>query len=86
MRLAKMSRASFPTSVTKLPVTYARLGSGVVPGTALTFLPLQMCLPTVVMSRGVPPPRSTYVYVVAWTGFAILAGVALEALGGWGVR
>ena len=68
----------------EVPLTYAVLASGVAPGAALTFLlgAVGMCLPTVVMSRGVLTPRVTYVYVSFWITFVILAGVAFQALNG----
>ncbi len=68
----------------EVPLTYAVLASGVAPGPALTFLlgAVGMCLPTVVMSRGVLTPRVTYAYVTFWITFAILAGVAFQALSG----
>lgn len=68
----------------EVPLTYALVASGVAAGPALTFLlgAVGMCLPTVVMSRGVLAPRVTYVYVVFWITFAILAGVAFQALSG----
>ena len=61
----------------EVPLTYAVLASGVSPGPALTFLlgAVGMCLPTVVMSRGVLAPRVTYFYVAFWIAFVILAGV-----------
>lgn len=67
----------------EVPLTYAVLASGVAPGAALTFLlgAVGMCLPTVVMSRGVLSPRVTYVYVAFWVVFVILAGLSFEALG-----
>ena len=66
----------------EVPLTYAVLASGVAPGAALTFLlgAVGMCLPTVVMSRGVLTPRVTYVYVASWITFAIIAGAAYQAL------
>ncbi len=68
----------------EVPLTYAVLASGVAPGPALTFLlgSVGMCLPTVVMSRGVLTPRVTYVYVAFWIAFVILAGVTFQAFGG----
>ena len=68
----------------EVPLTYAVLASGVTPGAALTFLlgAVGMCLPTVVMSRGVLTARVTYVYVGFWITFVILAGVAFQALNG----
>lgn len=68
----------------EVPLTYAVLASGVAAGPALTFLlgAVGMCLPTVVMSRGVLAPRVTYVYVAFWIAFVMLAGVTFQALGG----
>ena len=68
----------------EVPLTYAVLASGVAPGPALTFLlgAVGMCLPTVVMSRGVLAPRVTYVYVAFWIAFVIPAGLTFQALGG----
>ncbi|MFZ0976558.1 MAG: permease, partial [Solirubrobacteraceae bacterium] len=68
----------------EVPLTYAVLASGVSPGPALTFLlgAVGMCLPTVVMSRGVLAPRVTYFYVAFWIAFVILAGVTFQALSG----
>jgi uncharacterized protein len=68
----------------EVPLTYAVLASGVARGPALTFLlgAVGMCLPTVVMSRGVLAPRVTYVYVAFWIAFVILAGAAFQAIGG----
>lgn len=68
----------------EVPLTYAVLASGTAPGPALTFLlgAVGMCLPTVVMSRGVLAPRVTYVYVAFWIAFVILAGAAFQAIGG----
>lgn len=68
----------------EVPLTYAVLASGVASGPALTFLlgSVGMCLPTVVMSRGVLAPRVTYVYVVFWIAFVILAGLTFQALVG----
>ena len=68
----------------EVPLTYAVLASGVARGPALTFLlgAVGMCLPTVVMSRGVLAPRVTYVYVAFWIAFVIVAGVTFQALNG----
>ena len=68
----------------EVPLTYAVLASGVAPGAALTFLlgAVGMCLPTVVMSRGVLTPRVTYVYVSFWIAFVILAGLCFQAING----
>ncbi len=68
----------------EVPLTYAVLASGVAAGPALTFLlgAVGMCLPTVVVSRGVLSARVTYVYVAFWITFVILAGAAFQALGG----
>jgi uncharacterized protein len=66
----------------EVPLTYALVATGVAPGPALTFLlgAVGMCLPSVVMSRGVLAPRVTYVYVAFWTAFAILSGVIFQTL------
>jgi uncharacterized membrane protein YraQ (UPF0718 family) len=66
----------------EVPLTYAVLATGVAPGPALTFLlgAVGMCLPTVVMSRGVLTPRVTYVYVAYWITFVILAGIAFQTI------
>lgn len=68
----------------EVPLTYAVLASGVAPGAALTFLlgAVGMCLPTVVMSRGVLAPRVTYFYLAYWITFVIIAGVIFQALTG----
>ena len=68
----------------EVPLTYAVLASGVAPGAALTFLlgAVGMCLPTVVMSRGVLDPRVTYFYLAYWITFVIIAGVIFQALTG----
>ena len=68
----------------EVPLTYAVLASGVAPGPALTFLlgAVGMCLPTVVMSRGVLSPRVTYAYVAFWITFVILSGVTFQAIVG----
>lgn len=68
----------------EVPLTYALLASGVAPGPALTFLlgAVGMCLPTVVMSRGVLSPRVTCAYVVFWISFVILSGVTFQAVVG----
>jgi uncharacterized membrane protein YraQ (UPF0718 family) len=66
----------------EVPLTYAVLAAGVAPGPALTFLlgSVGMCLPTVVMSRGVLAPRVTYAYIAFWITFAIATGITFQAL------
>jgi uncharacterized membrane protein YraQ (UPF0718 family) len=68
----------------EVPLTYALLATGIAPGAALTFLlgAVGMCLPTVVMSRGILTARVTYVYVAFWLSFVILAGLTFQTLGG----
>jgi uncharacterized protein len=66
----------------EVPLTYAVLATGVGPGPALMFLlgAVGMCVPTVVMSRGVLAPRVTYVYIAFWITFVIASGVVFQTL------
>ncbi len=66
----------------EVPITYALLSRGIGAGPAFAFLlgSVGTCIPTMLMSRKVIGTRATFVYIITWFGFAILAGVIFASL------